>query len=203
MANFQRNFDFNPGDLGRNLATLEHKIDRAIDRVQEICVTDGESDLKTEAPWTDDSGRARAGLWADGDKRPNGTRRITMGHSVDYGIYLEKSNNGRFQVIMPVLLKTGRKFMRSLEHLFAELDSPVPATALLAPGGGARQGTSQTPIVRTTGGQFADQGKGYSKAAKAAKAAAKKLAAVNTRRRARYAQRKAQGTLPTRRTKRG
>lgn len=202
MASYTRNFDFNPGDLGRNLATIDHKIDRSLDRVQEIIVTQGEADLKAEAPWTDDSGDARRGLWAKGSKLSNGTRRITMGHSVDYGIYLEKSNSGRFQVIMPVLLDTGRRFMRSLEHLFAQLDSPVPVTALVAPSGGVRQGTSQTPVVRMTGGQFADQGKGYSKAAKAAKAAEKKRIARNIVRRAAYAAKKS-GTAATKRTRRG
>lgn len=202
MVSYSRNFSFDPGSLGRNLATIDHKIDRSIDRVQEICVTEGEADLKTRAPWKDETGRARAALWADGDKTSTGKRRITMGHGVDYGIYLERSNEGRFQVIMPVLVDTARKFMRSMEHLFAELDSPVPVTALAAPGGGGRRGTSQTPVVRTTGGQFADQGKGYSKAAKEAKAAEKKRLARNATRRAAYAAKKS-GTAVTKRTRRG
>jgi hypothetical protein len=199
---FQRNFSFDPGSLGRNLATLDHKVDRAIDRVQEICVAEGEADLKIKAPWTDDTGSARSSLWAEGNKTSTGKRRITMGHGVDYGIYLEKSNDGRFQVIMPVLIDTARKFMRSMEHLFATLDSPVPISALVAPGGGARRGTSQTPVVRTTGGQFADQGKGYSRAAREAKAADKKRLARNASRRIAYAAKKT-GTAITKRTRRG
>jgi len=202
MASFTRSFDFNPGTLGYNLAILDEKVNRAIDGVQEVCVAEGEAELKTRAPWTDDTGNARRFLWAIGDKTTRGNRKITMGHGVNYGVYLEKSNQGRFQVIMPVLLDTGRKFMRSLEHLFATLDSPVPISALVAPGGGGRRGTSQTPIVRTTGGQFADQGKGYSRAAKQAKAAEKKRLARNATRRAAYALKKS-GTTVTKRTRRG
>jgi hypothetical protein len=202
MADFSRNIHFDSGSLGRNLATLDYKIDRAIDSVQEVVVIKGEAALKDEAPWTDDTGVARSSLWADGSKMPNGTRKIAMGHGVDYGIYLEKSNHGRFQAIMPQILKTGREFMRSLEHLFATLDSPVAPGALVAPGGGIRRGTSQTPLVRATGGKFADQGKGYSKQTKAEKAAARKKAAINARRRAAYAAKKV-GTAVTKRTRRG
>lgn len=196
---YHRNFDFDSGSLGRNLATLDHKINRDIDRIQEQVVDIGEVNLRVNAPWKDDTGNARRGLWAVGNKLPNGTRRISMGHAVEYGVYLEESNGGRFAVVMDTMLKTGQQFMRSLEHLFAQLDNPAPVIAPSGSGGSSRG----TYAVREKSGRFADQGKGRSKAAIAARAAEAKRKARNTAARARYAAKKLSGTLPTKRTKRG
>jgi hypothetical protein len=142
MANYSRGFDFDPGTLGYNLEKFGHDVDRYIDRAKEEAADRGQIALKTEAPWQDHTGYARAGLWAE----PYGTARdggIRMGHTAEYGVYLEESNDGRFQVIMPVLLKTGRAFMRSLEAMFYQMDSPVPVAPLVLPDAGLRQGTSQ------------------------------------------------------------
>jgi hypothetical protein len=144
MANYRKSFDFNPGSLGVNLADFDHKVDRYIDRAKEEAATRGETALKTEAPWRDRTTDARRGLFAE----PYGTAQrggIRMGHTVKYGVYLEEANNGRFQVIMPVLIRTGRALMRSMEAMFAEMDSPTPVAPVIIPGGGGRQGTSQSP----------------------------------------------------------
>lgn len=213
MADYNKSFDFDQGSLGRNLALLPDKIQDFIDRDIDVHAVEGEKTMKVRAPWKDRTGHARTTLWADTNKTPE-RKQITMGHGAEYGVYLEESNNGRFQIVMPTLVATAHSFMRSLEHMFAQLETHTTVTPAITPGVGTRPGTSQDTRHRLTGekltpstqervgGRFADQGRGYSKAAKAAKAAAKKLEATNKRRRERYAHRKAEGTLPTRRTKR-
>lgn len=214
MADYNRSFDFDQGSLGRNLALLPDRIQDFIDRDIDIHAAEGEKTMKTDAPWKNRTWHARNTLWADTNKTPE-RKTITMGHGAEYGVYLEESNSGRFQIVMPTLVATARSFMRSLEHMFAQLETHAPISPAITPGVGTRPGTSQNTRHRLTGekltpstqervgGRFADQGKGYSKAAKAAKAAAKKTEAANKRRRERYAQRRAEGTLPTKRTKRG
>lgn len=142
MANYSRGFDFDPGTLGYNLEKFDHDVDRYIDRAKEEAAVRGQIALKAEAPWQDRTTQARNTLWAE----PYGTARnggIRMGHGKEYGIYLEESNQGRFQVIMPVLLKTGRALMRSMEAMFYQMDSPIPVAPIVMPDEGARQGTSQ------------------------------------------------------------
>lgn len=55
-----------------------------------------------QAPWEDRTGDARAGL--DVDVRWEGHHIVwEMYHTVDYGLYLETMQNGKFSVIMPTL----------------------------------------------------------------------------------------------------
>lgn len=57
---------------------------------------------KEQAPWEDRTGAAREGL--DTDVSDDGDTIVwTMFHTVDYGIWLETIQNGRFSVIMPTL----------------------------------------------------------------------------------------------------
>lgn len=213
---YTKSFDFDQGSLGRNLATFDEELRLFLDRDLKEHRIRGEATLKVKAPWRDRTGHARRGLWAD-SRSDHNSLTLDMGHTAEYGPYLEESNNGKFQVIMPVLLATARSFMRSLERAFLQMQTHTgAAVAIIEPGISTRPGTSQGLKERATGadskpnvsirgekGRFVDQGKGYSKAAKAAKAVAKKLAAANARRRENYARKKAEGTLPTRRTRRG
>ena len=57
---------------------------------------------RENAPWTDQTGSARAGLIAEAERQ--GTELVlTLAHSVDYGVWLEVIQNGRFAIIMPTL----------------------------------------------------------------------------------------------------
>lgn len=211
---YKRDFNFDEGSLGRNLAVFDQDARDFLGRDLKVHETRGEATLKIRAPWRDRTGNARRGLWAHGTITPE-SYKLAMGHTAEYGVYLEEQNNGKNQVIMPVLLATARSFMRSLERMFAQMETKTGSiNALIEPGISTRPGTSQNAKTRTTGsdskpnlgtrdsaGRFVDQGKGYSKAAKAAKALAKKLVERNARRRERYAAKKAAGV--TRTTRRG
>jgi hypothetical protein len=149
---FSKGFDFDEGSLGRNLATFDQKVEGFIDRDIEVHTTQGELTMKAKAPWRDHTGEARRSLWADHMKSGN-TRRIEMGHGVEYGVYLEESNNGRFQIVMPVLVATARSFMQSLEAMFAQLETHATITPFISPGVGTRPGTSQGARERATGAE--------------------------------------------------
>lgn len=57
---------------------------------------------KDNAPWEDRTGDARAGLDIDVDQE-NDSIYITLYHTVDYGLYLEVIESGKFATIMPTL----------------------------------------------------------------------------------------------------
>lgn len=144
MANFKQGFSFDQGSLGRNLALMPDRVQDAMDTIIREHAHQGEVVMKTKAPWTDNTGLARDTLWADADTRSDDQKGITMSHGVRYGIFLEKSNGGRFQIVIPVIVETARAVMRSFEHLFAQLEThTTPAVTAIEPSLGTRPGTSQ------------------------------------------------------------
>jgi hypothetical protein len=143
---FRESFSFNAGDLGRNLATLDERIDRFIKTDLKVAASRGEAVMKSAHPWKNRTGDAEAGLWADADSHGHGQYQLYMGHGVEYGIYLEKSNGGKFQIVMPTLVETARAFMESLEEMLHQLDNPAPVVDVVAPGVGFDRGTSQGAV---------------------------------------------------------
>lgn len=77
--------------------------------------------MKDNAPWTDRTGRARAGLMAylEEDERPFaiGTIRLTYSDDIDYGVWLEFAYQGRWGIIAPALDHWGPIVRRSLQNM--------------------------------------------------------------------------------------
>jgi hypothetical protein len=143
MASFSRSFDFHGGTLEKNLATIDERIDEFLDDTAEQAAARGEATMKRRAPWTDNTGRARAELWGEAYQPRNGVYSILLGQGVKYGIYLERSNDGRFQIVMPTITALGRAFMRSLEGMLNRLDQRANFALAVVPDEGGRQGSSQ------------------------------------------------------------
>jgi hypothetical protein len=59
--------------------------------------------MKDNAPWTDRTGNARQTLWSDVDQVVNTMVEIIFAHGMDYGIFLELNNAGRYAIIGPAL----------------------------------------------------------------------------------------------------
>ena len=67
-----------------------------------------ESEMKASAKWSDRTGDARAGLYAETQSN-DGVVTLELGHGVDYGFWLEVIQNGRFAIIGPTLERHGRR----------------------------------------------------------------------------------------------
>lgn len=80
------------------------------------CAPDVENYMKMNAPWQDQTGNARNGLFArpyrEGDEVG-----IDLGHSVDYGIWLEVRWSGRYAIINPTIDAMGPIVMRRYERM--------------------------------------------------------------------------------------
>lgn len=61
-----------------------------------------EDAAQANAPWTDRTGDARAGLTCEVDKDGEDVI-LELFHTVDYGQWLETIQSGRFAIIMPTL----------------------------------------------------------------------------------------------------
>ena len=59
--------------------------------------------MKENAPWTDRTGNARQGLHTDPNQVINQLVWLILSHGVDYGVYLEHKNAGRFAIVSPAI----------------------------------------------------------------------------------------------------
>jgi hypothetical protein len=70
---------------------------------------------KQNAPWTDRTGNARAGLHTIVNIPPNPTHwEIILAHSVPYGIWLEVRFSGRYAIIEPTIIHEGRLLLQRI-----------------------------------------------------------------------------------------
>lgn len=125
MAKIQ--FKHDMGDLRERTQALPDEIDRFIKAVMARQAPIATADMKENAPWTDRTGAARTGLFVT---PPQTTKisdleaiyRLVFGYSVYYGIWLELANSGRYQILIPSIIKHGKEIMANLEDLFGELE---------------------------------------------------------------------------------
>lgn len=82
---------------------------------QQAAVAEG--DAKVTAPWTDRTGAARNGLYATSRVAP-GRGELEIGHGVDYGIWLEIKNSGRYAAVLPTLQRTVPRVAQALGGLW-------------------------------------------------------------------------------------
>jgi len=78
-----------------------------------------ESAAKENAPWTDRTANARQGLRAFHQELTEGSVALYLKQSVDYGVFLELKNSGRYAVIMPTLEAHYPRIKAMLDGIFA------------------------------------------------------------------------------------
>lgn len=79
-----------------------------------------ENYMKSNAPWNDQTGNARNGLFARAYSEGDETG-IVLGHSVDYGIWLEVRWSGRYAIIEPAIAAMGPAVMRRHERILERI----------------------------------------------------------------------------------
>lgn len=71
-----------------------------------------EQEAKANAPWADQTGRARDGLNTAVMTGEEVTLDLAHGEDVEYGFWLEVIQNGNFAIIMPTLEQFAPRIMR-------------------------------------------------------------------------------------------
>lgn len=82
-----------------------------------------ESHMKANAPWTDRTANARNGLSSVVRvERSPGRLRVVIdsGHSVSYGVFLEKANGGAWAIVDPTLDYYGPDLIRQIRSFLRE-----------------------------------------------------------------------------------
>lgn len=106
---------------------MELKLQRALYGVVKYWDGPVERHMKHNAPWQDRTTNARNGLFAtaqkSGSRVANSNFAIVLGHSVDYGIYLEAKpkNEGGRPIIMPTIKLYAPKVMKTLTKILNRL----------------------------------------------------------------------------------
>ena len=88
-------------------------------RVAEARAEEATQWMRQEAPWTDRTGAARAGLHVDVNQAPAVLAELTFSHGEDvpYAIWLEVANQGRFGIISKSVDYWGPKLMQDVTRI--------------------------------------------------------------------------------------
>lgn len=80
--------------------------------------------MKTNAPWTDRSGNARAGLHAKASPVNGGEAfELLVAHSMFYGIFLESRFSGKYAILMPTINHIGQLLISRIEAGLKKLEA--------------------------------------------------------------------------------
>jgi hypothetical protein len=102
---------------------MEEKLQRALYGVVKYWDGPVERYMKHNAPWTDRTTNARNGLFATAQKSQStiaaSNFAIVLGHTVDYGIYLEAKpeDEGGRPIIMPTIKRYAPKVIKTLTKI--------------------------------------------------------------------------------------
>ncbi len=103
--------------LDKGIKTLPGAVNRVAQFAMMKNVAPAENWMKTNAPWTDRTTNARNGLSARYAGSAGGVHTMVLYHLVDYGIWLEVANEGKYAIINPALEEVGPKVMQDLVGL--------------------------------------------------------------------------------------
>lgn len=105
-----------PEVLGRNVGDYVNRVLAAVFDLATYFAARIEAYAKANAPWTDRTGNARQGLTARAFKTATAVT-LMLWHSMEYGIWLEVKNDGRFAIILPTLEAHYGSYMQAIERL--------------------------------------------------------------------------------------
>lgn len=78
-----------------------------------------EGRAKKNAPWTDRTGNARNGLFGNVSVSKDEAV-IVLGHSMEYGVFLELANDGRYAILQPTINKAVPEIVKTYKSLWED-----------------------------------------------------------------------------------
>lgn len=116
----KHSFSIDMGSILQGLSVTEDKAMVAVRMYAETAAAKLESYMKSNRPWTDRTGNAKARLSASVQEVINGYR-IALAHGVEYGLWLELANEKRYAIIQPTILSQSGEVMEGFENLISKL----------------------------------------------------------------------------------
>lgn len=110
-----------PGELARAIERYGDRVLQAVAAVAQYAATQMQNDAKAQAAWTDRTGNARTGLFGTSEA-DFGAKVVTIylshGAVIDYGVWLELANSGRYAIIMRTMQAHYQPLMDMLKEIF-------------------------------------------------------------------------------------
>ena len=106
--------------LDKGIFAFDVKADKAVRMFAETQAKVLEKDMKENRPWTDRTGDARKRLTC----KVESTKRayvLVLAHGVDYGIWLELANEGKYNIIQRTVDLESAYIMRDFEGLLNKM----------------------------------------------------------------------------------
>lgn len=111
-----------PSQLAKAVDQYGERVLVAVTAVAGRIATIMQNSAKQNAPWTDRTGNARSGIFATAEQDlARGMVVIYLSHSaaLDYGVWLELANGGRYGVIMQTIEAHLPELKAMLDGIFA------------------------------------------------------------------------------------
>lgn len=111
-----------PEELARAVEQYGDRAIVAVAAVAERIAQHMQEDAQANAPWHHWTHNAQSGLFGTVETdfaQKMVTIFLSHGADIDYGVYLELANGGRYQVIMPTIERHLPELMTDLRQLFA------------------------------------------------------------------------------------
>ena len=112
---------FSTSTLERGLAQFELKMREGIEEIALDFAIELVDYAKANAPWSDRTGDARAGLDAQVENGMRGDIVVTLFHTVDYGVWLEVRWGGKYAIIIPTVERKGPELLAKMRGMMREI----------------------------------------------------------------------------------
>lgn len=86
-----------------NVQAYQGAVVRAVKSQLDFWAGKIEADMKQNATWSDQTGNARQSLASFAITLPDGTAVLVAKQQMDYGLWLEIANGGKYAIVMPTL----------------------------------------------------------------------------------------------------
>lgn len=111
-----------PSELATAIERYGDRVLTTVAAIAQYTATQMQNDAKRDATWTDRTGNARTGLF--GTSEADFAAKVVtiyLSHSavIDYGVYLELANEGRYGIIMRTMQNHYEPLMQMLREAFA------------------------------------------------------------------------------------
>jgi hypothetical protein len=113
--------NYNESTLKKNLDEMGTKLGAVILMYSATKASELQAKMKTNRPWTDRTGMAKALLNAKVSQPSPTIVRITLAHGVDYGIWLELAHEKNYAIIAPTVREEGPRIVEDLDNLMSKL----------------------------------------------------------------------------------
>ena len=111
-----------PSELATAIERYGDRVLQTVAAIAQYAATAMQNDAKANASWTDRTGNARTGLFGTSEADFASkvvTIYLSHGATINYGVWLELANSGRYAVIMRTMQNHYEPLMQMLREAFA------------------------------------------------------------------------------------